>query len=60
MVRSAAGLAALRDALAPDGVMMLMLYGQTVRIGVYMLQDAFWRMESLKRPKGSPKSAGFR
>ena len=36
-----AGLAALRDVLAPDGVMVLMLYGQTVRTGVYMLQDAF-------------------
>jgi SAM-dependent methyltransferase len=40
----AAGLAALRDVLAADGVMVLMLYGQTVRTGVYMLQDAFRRM----------------
>jgi len=39
-----AGLAALRDVLAPDGVMVLMLYGQTVRTGVYMLQDAFRRV----------------
>jgi len=39
-----AGLAALRDVLAPDGVMVLMLYGQTVRTGVYMLQDAFRRI----------------
>ena len=40
----AAGLAALRGVLAPDGVMVLMLYGQTVRTGVYMLQDAFRRI----------------
>jgi SAM-dependent methyltransferase len=39
-----AGLAALRDVLVDDGVMVLMLYGQTVRTGVYMLQDAFRRM----------------
>ena len=52
MADPAAGLAALRDALAPDGVMMLMLYGQTVRIGVYMLQDAFWRMGITQTPEG--------
>jgi len=40
----ATGLAALRKALVPDGVMVLMVYGQTVRTGVYMLQDAFRRM----------------
>ena len=40
----ATGLAALRDVLNPHGVMVLMLYGQTVRTGVYMLQDAFRRM----------------
>ena len=40
----AAGLAALRDVLAPEGVMVLMLYGATVRVGVYMLQDAFQRI----------------
>lgn len=39
-----AGLAALRDVLVPDGVMALMLYGQTVRLGVYMLQDALQRI----------------
>jgi len=44
MADPGAGLVALRDVLAPDGVMVLMLYGQTVRIGVYMLQDAFRRM----------------
>jgi SAM-dependent methyltransferase len=46
------GLAALRDALAPDGVMVLMLYGQTVRTGVYMLQDAFRRMGISQTPEG--------
>ena len=44
MADPAAGLATLRDVLAPDGVMVLMLYGATVRTGVYMLQDAFERM----------------
>ena len=44
MADPGAGLAALRDALAPDGVMVLMLYGATVRTGVYMLQDAFRRI----------------
>src|SRR4051812_17829003 len=36
MADPSAGLAALREVLAPDGVMVLMLYGQTVRTGVYM------------------------
>ena len=44
MADPAAGLAALREVLAPDGVMVVMLYGATVRTGVYMLQDAFRRM----------------
>lgn len=44
MADPAAGLLALRDVLETDGVMVLMLYGQTVRTGVYMLQDAFRRM----------------
>jgi SAM-dependent methyltransferase len=48
----AAGLSALRNALAPDGVMVLMLYGQTVRTGVYMLQDAFRRMGIEQTPEG--------
>src|SRR5690348_14414701 len=38
------GLAALQSILASDGVMVLMIYGQTVRTGVYMLQDAFRRI----------------
>lgn len=36
-----AGLRALRDVLAPDGVMNLMVYGRYHRVGVYMLQQAF-------------------
>jgi len=39
-----AGLLALRDVLDPDGVMVLLLYGQAARVGVYMLQDVFRRM----------------
>jgi len=48
----AAGLAALRDVLAPGGVMVLMLYGETVRLGVYMLQDAFRRIGAEQSPAG--------
>ena len=44
MAQPASGLTALREVFAPDGVMVLMLYGATVRTGVYMLQDAFRRM----------------
>ena len=39
-----AGLRVLRDVLHPEGVMVLMVYGQAARVGVYMLQDAFRRM----------------
>lgn len=52
MTDPGAGLAALRDVLAPDGVMVLMLYGQTVRTGVYMLQDAFRRIGIEQSPAG--------
>ena len=52
MADPGAGLAALRDVLSPDGVMVLMLYGQTVRVGVYMLQDAFQRMGIEQTPEG--------
>ena len=52
MADPAAGLAALRDVLAPEGVMVLMLYGQTVRTGVYMLQDAFRRMRIAQSAEG--------
>jgi SAM-dependent methyltransferase len=44
MADPGAGLRALRDVLAPDGVMVLMLYGAAPRTGVYMLQDVFRRM----------------
>jgi SAM-dependent methyltransferase len=36
-----AGLCSLRDVLRPDGAIYLMLYGKTLRTGVYMLQEAF-------------------
>jgi SAM-dependent methyltransferase len=52
MVDPAAGLAALREVLAPDGVMALMLYGATVRTGVYMLQDAFRRIGTPQTTEG--------
>jgi SAM-dependent methyltransferase len=52
MADPAAGLEALRDVLAPGGVMVLMLYGATVRTGVYMLQDAFRRMGIAQTPEG--------
>ena len=47
-----AGLAALKSVLAPEGVMALMVYGATVRTGVYMLQDAFRRMGIAQSPDG--------
>jgi SAM-dependent methyltransferase len=47
-----AGLAALTSVLAPDGVMVLMVYGQTVRTGIYMLQDAFRRMRIEQTSEG--------
>jgi SAM-dependent methyltransferase len=52
MADPAAGLAALREVLAPDGVMVLMLYGATVRTGVYMLQDAFQHIGIQQTPEG--------
>jgi SAM-dependent methyltransferase len=35
------GLAALREVLHPDGVLNLMVYGKSLRLGVYMMQDVF-------------------
>lgn len=35
------GLEALKSALSPDGAMYLMVYGSTLRYGVYLLQSAF-------------------
>ena len=52
MADPAAGVAVLRDVLAENGVMVLMLYGQTVRTGVYMLQDAFRRIGIEQSPDG--------
>jgi SAM-dependent methyltransferase len=39
-----AGLRALRDVLAPGGVMHLMVYAPYGRAGVYMLQEFCWRL----------------
>jgi SAM-dependent methyltransferase len=39
-----AGLRALRDVLTPRGAMLLMVYGQNFRTGVYMMQDVFRRL----------------
>jgi SAM-dependent methyltransferase len=47
-----AGLAALRHVLASDGVMVLMLYGQAARTGVYMLQDVFRRIGTRQDAEG--------
>jgi SAM-dependent methyltransferase len=55
MADPAAGLSVLRDMLAPGGVMVLMLYGATVRTGVYMLQDAFRRIGIEQSPDGVAK-----
>lgn len=52
LAEPAAGLSALREILEPNGVMILMLYGQTVRTGVYMLQEAFRRMGIEQTPEG--------
>jgi len=35
------GLAALKSVLRPEGVMNLMVYGTSLRLGVYMLQEVF-------------------
>jgi SAM-dependent methyltransferase len=52
MADPALGLAALRDVLAPDGAMMLMVYGKTQRAGVYMLQEAFRHIGIGQDPAG--------
>lgn len=39
------GLKALASVLRPDGVMNLMVYGQSLRMGVYPLQEAFRLMQ---------------
>lgn len=35
------GLSALKQVLRPEGVMNLMVYGKSLRLGVYMLQEVF-------------------
>lgn len=35
------GLASLKDVLRPDGVINLMVYGKSLRLGVYLMQDLF-------------------
>jgi len=52
MADPGAGLSALRDVLEPEGVMVLMVYGQAPRVGVYMLQDAFRRIAIPATPQG--------
>lgn len=47
-----AGLRALAGVLAPDGALMLMLYGATARAGVYMLQDALRRLHVPQSAEG--------
>ena len=59
MADPGAGLAALRTVLAPDGVMVLMVYGQTSRTGVYMLQDAFRRMRIGQTTEGVSQVRGI-
>lgn len=39
-----AGLQALAQVLEPHGMMSLMVYGKTLRTGVYVMQDAFRRL----------------
>ncbi len=45
------GLRALTSVLAPDGAMVLMVYGASRRVGVYLLQDAFRRLGLQQRPE---------
>lgn len=46
-----AGLQALRAVLAPDGMMNLMLYGQSLRLGVYLMQEVFRRLGCGQTPE---------
>lgn len=46
-----AGLKALASVLAPDGAMLVMVYGAVGRIGVYLLQDAFRRIGLQQTPE---------
>lgn len=40
-----AGLEALKDVLRPQGVINLMVYGRSLRLGVYMMQEVFRLLE---------------
>jgi SAM-dependent methyltransferase len=46
------GLRALASVLAPDGAMAIMLYGKASRVGVYLLQDAFRRLNVQQSSEG--------
>jgi SAM-dependent methyltransferase len=45
------GLGALAAVLAPEGAMVLMLYGATRRVGVYLMQDVFRRLGLRQAPE---------
>jgi SAM-dependent methyltransferase len=47
-----AGLRALAGVLAPDGAVLLMVYGATARAGVYMVQDALRRLHVPQTAEG--------
>ena len=47
-----AGLRALTGVLAPDGAILLMVYGATARAGVYMVQDALRRLRVPQTTEG--------
>lgn len=44
------GLIALRNVLSPEGVINLMVYGSSLRVGVYMLQEAFRELQFRQTP----------
>ncbi len=48
----AAGLEALRQVLAPQGAISVMLYGRHRRAGVYMVQEALRRLGAERTPEG--------
>ena len=51
-----AGLAALRDVLAPDGAMHLMVYAPYGRTGIYMLQEFCRRARHRRHRRGDARS----
>lgn len=44
------GLIALRNVLSPEGVINLMVYGSSLRLGVYMLQEVFRELQFKQTP----------